>query len=133
MNKPLFKLLALLNFIVLGTLFILLQDGKWLSFGKVDTAIQLTSPNGGTLAKNSRDTLAVKRDSLQIQMLPTPTNSIPQAKPDSLTQEKAAVERRQQPLMQSSKSGILIHTTTVGPISTEKESKKKKEKKEKQQ
>jgi len=115
MNKTkFFKGLALLNFVTLLTLFLFFRNG---SFDKYfDNDKNLTSPNGGTPPKVSKDTIVQKKDSIQRQRLSSSKSLVlidnikldkdtSRIAKDSITINLTEEEKR---LMYSSKSGIII-------------------------
>lgn len=115
MNKAIiFKGLALFNFVVLLTLFLFFRNGSFDIYFGIDK--NLTSPNGGTPTKMSKDTISQKKDSIRQQRLSSSKTFViidnlklnedtaKKAK-DSVTIKLTEKEKR---LMYSSKSGIII-------------------------
>jgi hypothetical protein len=62
-RKTIFKGIALLNFIILITVFLLYRNGSLDHYIYGDNERNLTSPNGGTPAKISKDSTSKKMDS----------------------------------------------------------------------
>ena len=110
MNKTkILKGLALVNFIGLVTVFLFFRNG---SFSKNS----LTSPNGGTQTKVSKDSIPQKKDSIGRQRLSSSKSVViidnmnlkkdsTKPKEDSIKINQSEEEKR---LMYSSKSGIII-------------------------
>lgn len=64
-KKTIFKGIALLNFIVLITVFLFYRNGSFDHYIYGANERNLTSPNGGTPAKISKDSTSKKNDSLE--------------------------------------------------------------------
>lgn len=112
--KIIFKGLALINFVVLVTLFLLFRNGsfnKYLNNNKI-----FTSPNGGTPTKISNDTSAQIKDTIQRPRLSSSKSLVIidnlRIENDSskITQDSIPFNPSEEDktLMHSSKSGIII-------------------------
>jgi hypothetical protein len=134
-KTKIFKGLALFNFIALLTLFLFFRNDSFDKYFNSDK--NLTSPNGGTPTKLSKDTITQKKDSLQRQRLSSSKSLViidnlkldkdtTKITKDSITINLTEEEKR---LMYSSKSGIIIDPKLFKPDSLKlkpKNSKKKK-------
>lgn len=137
MNKArLFKGFALINFICLLTLFLCYRGGYFDKYFFGEN--QLTSPNGGTPAKVSKDAAKKKNDSLQRAVRLSSSKSMiiidhinPKLDSAIFKSDSIKFGNEDKKLMYSSKSGIIIPPKKFLPDSTKKlnEKKGKKEKK----
>ena len=64
-RKTIFKAIALINFVLLITVFLLYRNGSFDHYLYGSNERNLTSPNGGTPAKVSKDSIPKKYDSLR--------------------------------------------------------------------
>lgn len=135
--KKIFKVLALLNFIGLLTLFLFFRRGSFDNYIQNGKENSLTSSNGGTPTKVLKDTSIQKIDSLQRRRLSSSKSLViidnlkldkdtSKITKDSITIELTEEEKR---LMYSSKSGIIIDPKMFKVDSVKFNSKNKKKKK----
>jgi hypothetical protein len=115
-KKTIFKGIALINFIVLITVFLLYRNGSFDRYIYGANERNLTSPNGGTPAKVSKDSATKKMDSLALLRLSSSKSIVVmderklrietmKLQLDSTKIRSGTEEKR---LMYSSKSGLIV-------------------------
>lgn len=115
-KSKIFKVIALVNFIALLTVFLLYRNGSFDRYIFNDANNNFTSPNGGVGAKNNNDSTKVKTDSLLRQRMSSSKSLViidnVKLKDDTTKSKKDAVriQRKQEPIrmMSGSKSGAII-------------------------
>ncbi len=141
MNKSvIFKGFALVNFVILLTVFLLYRNGSFDNFIYNNRQNSLTSPNGGTVTQTTQDSLSMEFDSLEVIRFSS-TKSIrifkeirfnkdtTQTDTTKIDSSKVDLTDKQKHLMYSSKSGQIIDPKWFESDSLrEKKSKKKKNK-----
>ena len=131
------KSIALLNFIFLMTAFLLYRNGSFNDYFFSSNEINLSSPNGGTPTKITKDSTAKIIDSLQIQRFPSSKSIILidplKQKKDTTVLKKDSIKTifiEEKSLLYSSKSGMIVDPKKTLP-DTLKNNKRKKKKKQK--
>lgn len=120
-RKTIFKGIALLNFIVLITVFLLYRNGSFDRYIYGSNERNLTSPNGGTPAKVSKDSTSKESDSLRNLRLASSKSMIivderklrtdaVYIKPDTT---KPGLKPEEKRLMYSSKSGKIVDPKSI--------------------
>jgi hypothetical protein len=123
-KKTIYKSIALANFVVLLTAFLLFRNGSFDKFFYGKSDLKLTSPNGGTPVKTAKDSAIKKTDSIQKQRLSSSKSLViidniklntdtVKPKADSIKNNFTGKEK---PLMYSSKSGIIVDPKMVQKI-----------------
>ncbi len=147
MNRStIFKIIAITNFVVLFTIFLLYRNGSLNTFFYKNTDNNFTSPNGGVGAKQTADSVKAAYDSLRrLQRMrmssskslvvtdfrySPPSRTIPKKDStpvDPTDIEKEMLQRSKPEMMYSSKSGMILEPKmlTLDSLLKEKEKQKK--------
>lgn len=115
-RKTIFKGIALLNFIILITVFLLYRNGSFDRYIYGANERNLTSPNGGTPAKVSKESTSKETDSLQNLRMASSKSMIivdeRKLRTDAifikLDTTKPSLKPEEKRLMYSSKSGMMV-------------------------
>lgn len=115
-RKTIFKGIALLNFIVLITVFLLYRNGSFDRYMYGSNERNLTSPNGGTPAKVSKDSIPQKYDSLQSLRMSSSKSIVimderklkTEAAKIKFDSSKIGLKSEEKRIMYSSKSGLIV-------------------------
>ena len=114
-NSKLFKGLALLNFVGLLVAFLLYRNGSFENRFSKTASNEFTSSNGGVATKQSTDSIASKKKSLEESRLSSSKSMIIidkfKFKADSIKPKKDLKKNKDIRIMSSSKSAIIIEPT----------------------
>lgn len=133
MNTTFFKGIALANFVILLTAFLLYRNGFFDSFIYNNRNVILTSPNGGTSTQATKDSTIVEADSSAYYFSSSKsivlTDDMKFLK-DTTQKDSVATPstEKKSHLMYSSKSGRIIDPSVFREDSLKKEKKSKKKK-----
>jgi hypothetical protein len=115
-RKAIFKTIALINFVLLITVFLLYRNGSFDHYIYDANERNLTSPNGGTPAIASKDSIPKKYDSLQSMRMSSSKSIVimdeRKLRIDAMNIKFDSTKIRSKPeekrLMYSSKSGGIV-------------------------